>query len=110
MADRKIDFEYIKQQIDTDQIISVMDSLGVPFVKQDDKQLIFYSICHHHSDFLQHKPKLYYYIQSKSFYCYVCSFNGDIFSLVQLLYPDSHSVHSKLSFLDLLQTYLIIDY
>ena len=30
MADRKIDFEYIKQQIDTDQIISIMDSLGVP--------------------------------------------------------------------------------
>lgn len=83
MADRKIDFEYIKQQIDTDQIISIMDSLGVPFVKQDNKQIIFYSICHHHSDFLQHKPKLYYYIQSKSFYCYVCSFNGDIFSLVQ---------------------------
>ena len=83
MADRKIDFEYIKQQIDTDQIISIMDSLGVPFVKQDNKQIIFYSICNHHSDFLQHKPKLYYYAQSKSFYCYVCSFNGDIFSLVQ---------------------------
>lgn len=83
MADRKIDFEYIKQQIDADQIISIMDSLGVPFVKQDNKQLIFYSICHHHSDFLQHKPKLYYYIQSKSMFCYVCSFNGDIFSLVQ---------------------------
>ena len=83
MADRKIDFEYIKQQIDIDQIISIMDNLGVPFVKQDNKQIIFYSICHHHSDFLQHKPKLYYYIQSKSFYCYICSFNGDIFSLVQ---------------------------
>ena len=38
MADRKIDFEYIKQQIDTDQIISIMDSLGVPVVKQDNKQ------------------------------------------------------------------------
>ena len=83
MADRKIDFEYIKQQIDTDQIISIMDSLGVPFVKQDNKQLIFYSICHHPNDFLQHKPKLYYYIQSKSMFCYVCGFNGDIFSLVQ---------------------------
>ena len=83
MADRKIDFEYIKQQIDTDQIISIMDSLGVSFIKQDNRQIIFYSICHHPNDFLQHKPKLYYYIQSKSMFCYVCGFNGDIFSLVQ---------------------------
>lgn len=83
MADRKIDFEYIKQQIDADQIISIMDSLGVPFVKQDNKQLIFYSICHHPNDYLEHKPKLYYYTNTKSFYCFSCGWTGDIFALVQ---------------------------
>lgn len=78
-----IDIESIKNKINEDDIISIMENLGVPFVKQDNKQIIFYSICHHLVDFEDHKPKLYYYINSKKFNCFVCGFNGDIFSLVQ---------------------------
>ena len=78
-----IDFTAIKSHITPDHIISVMDSLGVPFVKQTNAQIIFYSICHHPDDFEKHKPKLYYYIETASFYCFVCGFTGDIFSLVK---------------------------
>lgn len=78
-----IDIDKIKSQITEDDIISIMDSFGVPFVKQDTKEIIFYSICHHPDDFMEHKPKLYYYIESKSFYCFSCGWSGDIFDLVK---------------------------
>lgn len=79
------DIDKIKSQIDEDDIISIMDLFGIPFVKQDNKCLIFFSACHHPNDFLEHKPKLYYYIESKTLYCYSCGWRGDIFSLVQKL-------------------------
>lgn len=78
-----IDFGAIKAQLNEDHIISIMASLDVPFVKQDGKQIIFYSVCHHPGDFMQHKPKLYYYIDTKSFYCFACGWSGDIFALVR---------------------------
>lgn len=80
-----IDVDKVKNRIGEDDIISIMDSFGVPFVKQDGKAIIFYSICHHPDDFENHRPKLYYYIESKSFYCFSCGWQGDIFSLVQKL-------------------------
>lgn len=80
-----IDIDKIKSQIDEDDIINIMDLFGVPFVKQDGREIIFYSICHHPDDFTEHKPKLYYYIESQSFFCYSCGWHGDIFALVQKL-------------------------
>lgn len=80
-----IDIDKIKNQITEDDVISIMDSFSVPFIKQNNNQIIFYSICHHPNDFENHKPKLYYYIESKSFYCFSCGWRGDIFSLVQKL-------------------------
>lgn len=78
-----IDFHAIKEQLDTDYIISIMDNLSIPFVQQNYKYVIFYSACHHPNDYLEHKPKLYYYIDTKSFYCFSCGWSGDIFALVQ---------------------------
>lgn len=83
MSILNIDFHSIKEQLDTDYIISIMDNLSIPFVQQNYKYVIFYSVCHHPNDYLEHKPKLYYYIDTKSFYCFSCDWSGDIFALVQ---------------------------
>ena len=78
-----IDIQNLKSQIDENKIIQIMDSFGVDNVQQNEKYLIFYSICHHPEDFSEHKAKLYYYIENQSFYCFVCGFSGDIFELIQ---------------------------
>lgn len=78
-----IDVNYIKNILTTDDIISVCSELGADFKQSNNGQTIFYSICHHRSDPMNHKPKLYYYDNTKSFYCFSCGFSGDIFALVE---------------------------
>ena len=78
-----IDIQTLKEQIDENKIIQLMDSFGVEVAQQNEKCLIFYSVCHHPNDFNEHKPKLYYYIDTRSFYCFVCGFSGDIFELIK---------------------------
>lgn len=78
-----IDVQKIKELITNDDIIFLLNELGADFVQDDNKQTIFYSICHHPLDSEKHKPKLYWYKESKNFFCYSCNFQGDIFSLVQ---------------------------
>lgn len=79
-----LDIRQVKQVITDDDIIYLLSELGADFIQNDDKQIIFYSICHHSSEEVnQHKPKLYYYKKSQSFFCFVCQFSGDIFALVQ---------------------------
>lgn len=78
-----IDITSLKSQLTDDRIIELMDALGVPLMKADSNNLIFPSICHHGADCQSHKPRLYYYIESQSWFCFVCHFSGDTISLVQ---------------------------
>lgn len=80
-----IDIQLLKSNIDENGIIQIMDSLGIPLVNANQQYLLFPSACHHRGDFLAHKPKLYYYIQSQTAVCYVCNLRTDIFGLVQHL-------------------------
>ena len=77
-----IDIEALKAKIDSDDIISLLDSLNVPLVKADEQAMIFYSACHWHDECEKHKPKLYVYPDGTC-HCYSCSFHGDIISLIQ---------------------------
>lgn len=77
-----IDIEALKAKIDSDDIISLLDSLNVPLVKADEQAMIFYSACHWHDECEKHKPKLYVYPDG-TVHCYSCSFHGDIISLIQ---------------------------
>lgn len=70
----------IKNSLTVDEITRI---IGVEPKFYSERQIIYPSICHHFADYAEHKPKLYYYTESKSFYCYVCGFSGDIFSLVE---------------------------
>lgn len=72
----------LKEQLNTDDIITLLESLGAELREEHHDHLIFTSICHHlNAD--EHKAKLYYYINDRMFHCYVCSFHGDIYSLIE---------------------------
>lgn len=72
----------LKEQLNTDDVITLLEALGGELREEHQNYLIFTSICHH-LDPIGHKPKLYYYTQTKTFFCYVCHLSGDIFSLIE---------------------------
>lgn len=76
-----INVKKLKRELSTEQIIQIVKSIGGELYSQNNKELIFYSCCHH-IDASAHKPKLYYYIDTMSFFCYSCSSAFDIISLV----------------------------
>lgn len=78
-----LDIQSIKSAITDDDIIALMDSLGVPLVSANNQYQLYPSICHHPNDWDKSKPKLYYYIDSQHFHCYSCSSDWDIIGLIQ---------------------------
>ena len=77
-----IDAVELKQQLTAQDIIKIIyDLVGAEPVHEDGKQIIFPSF-DIHIDFENHKKKLYYYIESHSFYCYTASESYDIYSLI----------------------------
>lgn len=79
-----IDIAAIKAQITDDDIIALMDSMGIPLVSANSQYQLYPSVCHH-SDWERHKNKLYYYVQSQRWHCYSCSGDWDTIGLVQHL-------------------------
>lgn len=74
--------EEIKRLLTIEDIVNITLSLGAEIKTKNNKEIIFTSICHH-KDCDGHKPKLYFYKSSATFFCYVCSESYDIFSLIQ---------------------------
>lgn len=72
----------LKEQLNTDQIITLLESLGAELREERSDHLIFTSICHH-LNASEHKAKLYYYTNTHSFFCFSCSQSYDIFSLIE---------------------------
>lgn len=79
-----LDIAAIKSQITDDDIIALMDSMGIPLVSANSQHQLYPSACHH-SDWERHKNKLYYYVQSQRWHCYSCSGDWDTIGLVQHL-------------------------
>ena len=79
-----LDIAAIKAQITDDDIIALMDSMGIPLVSANSQYQLYPSACHH-SDWEYHKNKLYYYVQSQRWHCYSCSGDWDTIGLVQHL-------------------------
>ena len=79
-----LDIQAIKSVITDDDIITLMDSMGIPLVSANSQYMVFPSACHH-SDWERHKNKLYYYVQSQRWHCYSCSGDWDTIGLVQHL-------------------------
>lgn len=70
----------VQQNLSENDIINIMSELGAEVFKRTDNELIFSSICH--GDMSKHKLYCYHNEQGYSFHCYICLFNGDIFSLI----------------------------
>lgn len=79
-----LDIAAIKAQITDDDIIALMDSMGIPLVSANSQYQLYPSACHH-SDWERHKNKLYYYVQSQRWHCYSCGGDWDTIGLVQHL-------------------------
>ena len=79
-----IDIAAIKAQITDDDIITLMDSMGIPLVSANSQYQLYPSACHH-SDWERHKNKLCYYVQSQRWHCYSCSGDWDTIGLIQHL-------------------------
>lgn len=83
----------LKKQLTIQNIIHIVEDLGGKLYKQSKKECIFYSCCHHISP-LEHKPKLYYYADTNSFFCYSCSRAFDIIALVQARWDLLHKSYT----------------
>lgn len=79
-----LDIAAIKAQITDDDIIALMDSMGIPLASANSQYQLYPSACHH-SDWERHKNKLYYYVQSHRWHCYSCSGDWDTIGLVHHL-------------------------
>lgn len=77
-----LDIAAIKAQITDDDIIAIMDSMGIPLVSANNQYMVFPSCCHH-ADWEHHRPKLWFYTDSQRFHCWVCQYDADIFGMVQ---------------------------
>ena len=79
-----LDIQTIKSAITDDNIIALMDSMGIPLVSANSQYMVFPSACHH-ADWERHSKKLYYYIESQRWHCYSCSGDWDTIALIQHL-------------------------
>lgn len=79
-----LDIAAIKAKITDDDIIALMDSMGIPLVSANSQYQLYPSACHH-SDWERHKNKLYYYVQSQRWHCYSCGGDWDTIGIVQHL-------------------------
>ena len=72
----------IKENLSEDEVIKVVTSLGGRLISKTDDTLIFTSITYK-SDIENHKPKLYYYIETLTFVEYHTGESFDIYELVK---------------------------
>ena len=76
-----MDAKDIINRIDTDDIVKLLNNLGSELYKENDNELIFYTICHN-SNVYDASPKLYFYKDSKQFRCFTHCGNLSLFDLV----------------------------
>ena len=71
----------IINRIDSDDVVKLLNILGSELYKENDNELIFYTICHN-SNVYDASPKLYFYKDSKQFRCFTHCGNLSLFDLV----------------------------
>ena len=64
-----IKYQDVIEQITPEQIIELITRLGGELAWRTENYLVFPTICHHQKA-VDGSPKLYYYLDSKKFYCY----------------------------------------
>ena len=64
-----MDYKEIIDNLKVSSVIELMKKLGADRYKEDDTQIIFPTICHN-VDASEASMKLYFYKNTKMFYCY----------------------------------------
>ena len=80
-----IDYKSIIEQLDTQKIIQLMETLGAQDYIEKNGYVIFPTICHN-EDASEASMKLYYYENSHMFVCYTECGNQSIFQLLKNYY------------------------
>ena len=80
-----IDYQEIVENLDTDKIIQLMETLGVTEYIEKPGYVIFPTICHN-EDVEEASMKLYYYENSHIFYCYTNCESQSIFKFLKHYY------------------------
>lgn len=78
----QIDAKKIKAQLSDDDIINLLDIIGIPLASNKNSEMIFYT-GDHNEDAEDGSPKLYYYKETRIFHCYTCGNSYDIISLIE---------------------------
>jgi hypothetical protein len=63
--------------ITNEDIVTILEDLGADKIRENSREIVFTSICHNSTS-----PKLYFYKQTRTFYCYICNHSGDLFGLI----------------------------
>lgn len=82
--------DYIKNKLSINDILFLLDELGADYNYISSTEIHFKSICHNSDSY-----KLYYYINSKTFYCHRDGKSWDIFSLIAQIKEISYSAAVK---------------
>lgn len=77
-----IDAKRLTNQLTIDDYRKVAISLGATVIHENDREILFSSICHERVPDGK-KNKLYFYKDKKIFICYICDVSYSIYSLVQ---------------------------
>lgn len=82
MGFNKIDVKKLKSNIKPHDVELILKTLGIPIFSQNNKEWVLYS-GDKYIDPLNHKPKLYYYINNGVFISYTTACSYDLISLTQ---------------------------
>lgn len=85
MVKQLIDYQGIIEQLNTDKVIELMETLGVDSYVRRPGYVIFPTICHH-EDIDEASMKLYYYENNHIFYCYTNCQGMSIFKFLKNYY------------------------
>lgn len=77
-----IDAKRLTKQLTIDDYRKVAVSLGATVIHENDREILFTSICHERNPDGK-KNKLYFYKDKKIFLCYICDISYSVYSLVQ---------------------------
>ena len=80
-----MDYREVINGLQDQNIINLMTSLGADRYKETEDAIIFPTICHN-VDSTEASMKLYYYKDSKLFYCYTCCGAQSIFKFLEHYY------------------------
>ena len=80
-----MDYREIISSLQDQNVINLMTSLGADRYKETDEAIIFPTICHN-ADSAEASMKLYYYKDTKLFYCYTCCGGQSIFKFMEHYY------------------------